>query len=100
MPERRLVEHQALRLAHERAADGEHLLLASAQRARGLFFAFLQPRENAEDILKILRHARLVVAQVGAHAQVFHHCEIGKDHAALGRLRETSRDDLRAAGIA
>ena len=53
--ERRLVEHQALRLAHQRAADREHLLLAAGERAGGLLLALLQARENAEDVVEILR---------------------------------------------
>ena len=34
--ERRLVEHEEFRLAHQRAADGEHLLFAAGQRAGDL----------------------------------------------------------------
>ena len=40
--EGRLVEHQELGLRHERAANGQHLLLAAAQGAGNLLFAFLQ----------------------------------------------------------
>ena len=37
--ERGLVEQQELRLGHERAGDGEHLLLAARQRAGELLAA-------------------------------------------------------------
>src|SRR6516165_4850040 len=44
--ERRLVEEQHARLRHERAADGEHLLLAAGERAGELVAALLQDREE------------------------------------------------------
>ena len=44
----RLVEHQHLRIRHERPADGEHLLLATAQRAGVLLAALGEPWEQVE----------------------------------------------------
>ena len=46
-PERGLVEQQQLRPAHQRARDGEHLLLAARQRAAALVQALLEAREDA-----------------------------------------------------
>ena len=80
-----------LRLAHQRAGDGQHLLLAAGKRARQLADAFLEPRENGEDVVDVLGDARLVIAQVGAHAEVFLHGEIGEDHAALRHVAEAAR---------
>src|SRR5258708_4641619 len=45
--ERRLVEHQELRLRHERAADREHLLLAAGERAREPRDALLEAGRSA-----------------------------------------------------
>ena len=43
----RLVHQQQLRLRHQRAADGAHLLLAAGERAGQLLAAVLQAREKA-----------------------------------------------------
>ena len=48
-PERRLVEQQQPRPAHQRARDRQHLLLAAGQRAAALVQALLQPRKQRED---------------------------------------------------
>src|SRR3954468_12354248 len=42
---RRLVEEQQLGLAHERARDGQHLLLAARERSRDLVPALAQARK-------------------------------------------------------
>ena len=52
--ERRLVEEEQARPAHQRAGDGEHLLLAARQRAAALVQALLQAREEGADALEIL----------------------------------------------
>src|SRR5579862_2119939 len=52
--ERGLVEEDELRLAHEAAADREHLLLAPRERAGGLALALREPREEREDALEVL----------------------------------------------
>ena len=51
--EGRLVEHHDLRLRHEGAGDGEHLLLTTGQGAGELPRALLQPREHAVDLLDV-----------------------------------------------
>ena len=52
-PMRRLVEQQQLRPAHQRAADGQHLLLAAGQRAGQLRAALLQARKQVVDALEV-----------------------------------------------
>ena len=52
--ERRLVEKEQARAEHQRPAEGEHLLLASRQRARGLAPALPEHREVAVDALHVL----------------------------------------------
>ena len=51
-PERRLVQHQQLRLAHQRAADREHLPLAAGHRAGALVAPLLQLRKDLVDALE------------------------------------------------
>ena len=46
---RRLVEEQDRRARHERAAHGQHLLLATRQRSGLLAAPLLQAREEVED---------------------------------------------------
>ena len=50
--ERRLVEHEEARPAHQRAADGEHLTLPAAQGAGPLVAALLENREQVEDLVQ------------------------------------------------
>src|SRR5260221_8150694 len=45
---RRLIHQQHARIAHQRPADGEHLLLAARQRPGVLALAFLQPGKQVE----------------------------------------------------
>ena len=92
--ERGLVEHEEFRVAHQRAADGEHLLFAAGERAGGLLQALLHARKNAEDVVAILGDEGLVREQVGAHRKVFVDGEIGKHHAALGHMAKAAGDDL------
>src|SRR6266851_2526752 len=47
-PERRLVEHQELRAGHQRPADGQHLLLAPAERRPELLAALAQDGKLVE----------------------------------------------------
>ena len=44
-PERRLVEHQELRVGHQRPADREHLLLAAREVSRPLPTTLLEARK-------------------------------------------------------
>jgi hypothetical protein len=59
--EARFVEHQALRLAHERAADGEHLLFAAAERAGGLLLALLAAAERCRRLIEIFGEIALII---------------------------------------
>ena len=44
-PERRLIQHQELRPAHQRASHCEHLPLAAGERSRELIAPLREPRE-------------------------------------------------------
>ena len=52
--ERRLVEEEQLRAGHERATDGEHLLLAARQGAALLCRPLAKPREEVEHAGRVL----------------------------------------------
>ena len=92
--EGRLVEHEELRVAHERAADGEHLLFAAGECAGGLFDALLQAGENAEDVIAVFCDEGGVVLEVGAHREIFVDGEVGENHATLGDVAEAAGDDF------
>ena len=51
---RRLVQHQQLGLAHQRAAHGQHLLLAAGERACHLLAALLQAGEAGKHVVNVL----------------------------------------------
>ena len=89
----RLVEHQELRLRHERSAHGEHLLLAARERTGDLLAALFETREALVDV----RNARFnggVRLGVSAHFKVILDRHLQKDVAAFRDLRKTVLDDL------
>ena len=52
--EREFVDHQHLRLLHQAAAHGQHLLLAAGEGGRLLLAAFFQAREQVIDAFQVL----------------------------------------------
>ena len=80
--------------AHQRAADGEHLLLAAGHRARLLLLALLEAREQVEDAVEVLADPLAVAAQVGAQLEVLAHGHALEALAALGRLADAQPHDL------
>src|SRR6266567_913713 len=92
-PERRLVEQQEARPAHERARDRQHLLLAARERAAALVEPLAQPRKQDEDAVEIgVEIAAL--AEGCAHLQVLQDAHAHEDAAALRRLRDLEARDL------
>src|SRR3954471_21869118 len=63
-PERRLVQDEEARLAHQRPRDRQHLLLASRERDRLLRPALAQAWEKLVCACKILRAARARPSQI------------------------------------
>ena len=92
--ERRLVQQEKPRAGHERAADGEHLLLAARERAGGLTAPLPEDREEGEDALEVRLHGGPVAARVGADRQVLLDGEAREHLAALGREAHAARDEL------
>src|SRR5438309_7379998 len=84
----RLVEQKQARPCHQRPSDGEHLLLAAAQRSGAL----PQPLAKAWEIVE---HARLLPARgtdlpsgVPAEQQVLAHREVREDLSSLRHLND------------
>ncbi|KAI3478981.1 hypothetical protein L1887_59004 [Cichorium endivia] len=91
--QRGLVQQQQARAAHQRAADGQHLLLAARHGAGALAGAILEAREQFEDML----HARVdggAVLEKAAHFQVLGHRQVGEDAPPLGRDGDALAHDL------
>ena len=89
-----LVHHQQARLEQQRAADGEHLLLAARQLRAAVALALGQAREHgvgAIDGAAVLRHQpqRLVDRQRRPHAPALRH--VG-DAAARDLVRRQAED--------
>ena len=87
-PQRRLVEHDELRRAHEAAADREHLLLAARQRPGRLPAALGESREQREHPLAILRALSPGARQHGADLEILVDAERRENLPALGDLAD------------
>src|SRR5215510_2432522 len=74
-----LGEKHHLGPGHEGAADGEHLLLASGQRARALLGPAPEDGEVVIDHLEVAADPLHVLPRVRAHLEVLAHGEEGKD---------------------
>jgi hypothetical protein len=81
---------------HQRAADGELLLLAAGHGARGLRLALPQDREAVEHLLDRLRRVRRAVAPrtVEPHPQVVRDGQPGEDPAPRRHVRDAEPSDL------
>src|SRR5437764_714465 len=75
------VDDDQVRVAHERAAQREHLLLAPGQHTRFGVLPLLQAREHAVHVVE--RPAPLVLRALLPQHQVLVHRELGEDVAVL-----------------
>ena len=66
-PEGWFVQHQTTRLAHERTADRQHLLLTSGQCTCDLARSFFQSREDFKNKIEFRAEFVSIFAKVGAH---------------------------------
>ncbi len=89
-----LVEHEKLGAAHERPADGEHLLLAAAEIARLLMRPLLEDGEMAVDVFDLFLDPLPVPPGIGAHQDVLQDRELRKDLPPLGHVADPHPDDL------
>ena len=83
-------KHQKLWLAHQRTADGEHLLFAAGKRPGNLAHTFFQSRKQNEYLRQFLSDGGFIAPQIRAHLQVFHHRQVRKNHATLRHLRQAA----------
>ena len=88
----RLVEDQEMRIGHERAANGEHLLLAAGQLVAHVVGALREAREKFEH-LRRCPGIRPCGAVLGEGEQVLAHREVGKDLPALGHEPDAEARD-------
>src|SRR6266511_362369 len=79
-PFRELIHQQHPRVAHKRASDREHLLLAARERARDLGVPLSQPRKQLEHALERPARAAAVLQALRRHHQVLAHGQ-GTEHA-------------------
>src|SRR5262249_38357020 len=85
--ERRLIEQDEARRAHQTTRDGEHLLLAAAERARWQVLALVQDWELVEVTLRLgleVGLVRYVAPAVGAEQKVVQHALVAKQPPPLG----------------
>src|SRR5262249_15872039 len=85
-----LVEEEDGGVAHERAGDGEHLLLAARQRARALVPALLETREQPEDALPRPCAPPRAAPRLARHLQVLAHGQIREDPAVLRHVADAA----------
>src|SRR5580658_3335765 len=88
----RLVDHNEIGIAHQRAADGEHLLLAARQHAGRGIGALAELGEEAVAILEA--PARRLASALDAEQQILRHGQRREDGAVLGYIAEPEMGDL------
>ena len=94
-PERGLVHEQEPGSGHERASNGQHLLLTAGERARQLLGALAQDGKGLADPLDVSGDRRPVrLPAVGAHEEIFVHRHLSEDPAALRDQTDAQSDDL------
>ena len=86
-PERGLVEEEQPRREHQRAGEGEHLLLAAGERARLLREPLAEKREPGEDALEVGGDGA-VAPRVRAEAEVLLDAQLDERAASLGDVRD------------
>ena len=92
-PERRFVEQQQPRPAHQRAPDRQHLLLAARQRAAALPAPFFEDRKQREHAAAIFLEMPRIDDR-RADAQVFEHRHARKNASSFRRVRDPEPHDL------
>ena len=90
--ERRLVEHEETRPAHERAGDRQHLLLAARKRAAALCKALLEPGKELCHTRQVLLEMSRAI-NLGAHLEIFQHRHAPEDAPPFRRLRDPEARD-------
>ena len=90
-----LVQQQHLGFAHQRAANGQHLLLTAGKRSGNLPAALLQTRQALKHHLIIRRNGiRAVLSGVRPQRQILLHRQLRKHAPPLRHLRQAQLDDF------
>src|SRR6266496_6251724 len=71
------------RRGRDPAADRQHLLLAARKRPGRLDAPFAENREQRKNALEVARPVPPARGRIGAHFEILHHGQGGKDLAAL-----------------
>src|SRR5207244_3235848 len=82
------VEEKQARPCHQGPSDGEHLLLAAAERPRALLQPFAQAWEVVEHTLRLLACGAAIPSRVATQHQVLAHGEIREDLSSFGHLND------------
>ena len=85
-------------MGHERAPDGEHLLLPAGERPRDLLLPLFQDREVGEDVFERRGVFRAVTPRVGAERQVLRDGQLLENAPPLGDLCHAERHQLVCRG--
>ena len=89
----RLIDDDEVRVAHERAAQGEHLLLATRQHAGLGVLALLETRKKAVHVLET--PAWIALAPLLSEQQVLVHGQLGEDIPVLRHIAQAQVGDLK-----
>src|SRR5438132_10254226 len=92
--EARLVQQQQPRQSHQRAADRQHLLLTTAERARDLLAALAENRKDLEDRLETGLELAARAGRERADFKVLEHAHARKDVATLRHEHDAAFDDV------
>jgi hypothetical protein len=93
-PQRWFVKQQQDGLRHHRAAKGQHLLFASAQRASELSPPLVETRKSCEDPLACGPFSSVSSGGVGSRAQILMDREPRKYTATFRHLDDAELDDV------
>src|SRR3954471_12881534 len=96
--ERRLVEHEQGRLAHQAPPDGAHLLLAAGEGPAQLPLSLLQPGEEREDPLEVRVPPLARAARVRAELEVVAHAHLRKERPPFRDVPDSHLDDAPGGG--
>src|SRR6185437_8896054 len=97
--ERWFVEHYELWSRHQRAGNGQHLLLAAGQCSGLLLPTLGQPRKLLEQAVHILYHFVVIPAQIATHLKIFGDRHIREYVASFRTMRNAERKNLSRRGV-
>ena len=89
--ERGLVEDQQLRLGHQAAPDGQHLLLAARQRAGALRHAARAGAGRCANTRSQIAARLRPAAAIAAEIEIFAHAHVREDAAAFRHMDQAAR---------